>query len=87
MLQAGCVALMMSGSSLCFSSNGTKSEITCSDIQIQGIESCKDQMRRVGVATSSTLTVYPQLFVRTCVELEKDPDPSKHCVSASSGQK
>lgn len=42
MFQAGCVALVIAGGSLCFSGK----QITCSDQPIAGIETCKCQAAR-----------------------------------------
>jgi hypothetical protein len=47
-MMTGCVALLVG--QLCF----MQDKITCSDVEIQGIETCKAQFQRLGVATSST---------------------------------
>lgn len=56
---SGCLALMISGTVACFTGAGTKITLTCSDSPVAGLETCKEQMTRLGgFASSSTSTIF-----------------------------
>jgi hypothetical protein len=54
MFSSGCFALAVASMTACYSGNGQNFTLTCSDVQIQGLETCKDQMKRLGAAPMST---------------------------------
>lgn len=58
MFSFGCLALAIAGMTVCYSGDMQGNiKLTCSDVSIQGMETCKDQMARIGINMSSTSMV------------------------------
>lgn len=53
-MMSGCIALALAGASACFTGDGKQAQLTCSDVEIMGIETCKDQFKRLGGVASTS---------------------------------
>ncbi len=75
MLTSGCMALAIAGMVACFCGDGKTTSLTCSDVYIQGLETCKEQSARLGVVSSSTSAIATTIITRPVDPHVGNPQP------------